>query len=287
MTAECVKLINNLIDDLNPRSIMVLGGTVVGSIFGSLFGSREEEYRRGISRVIEYMEAIAKLKEIITLLEILREISSNDDAMKILKKIISLFNALTPNVIVNTEKINNLRAKLEKISNLLKQITILFNGNTGAGKSAIFNWLINNEFKESYDATIKHKKFEKDDVIYYDTSGAMKEDTEELKRNLVGRRVVAVYVFDISKYNQDETMKYIQMLKNQNEKFDNKLEIVAIGTHANKSRYTLLEIQNLQNHIRYQGVRCRIYELNPQEKKDFHPELSNVAIQDFILGKDE
>ena len=247
MTAECVKLINNLIDDLNPRSIMVLGGTVVGRIFGSLFGSREEEYRREI----EYMEAIraklAKLKEIITLLEILREISSNDDAMKILKKIISLSNALTPNAIVNTEKINNLRTKLEKISNLLKQITILFNGNTGAGKSAIFNWLINNEFKESYDATIKHKKFEKDDVIYYDTSGAMKEDTEELKRNLVGRRVVAVYVFDISKYNQDETMKYIQMLKNQNEKFDNKLEIVAIGTHANKSGYTLLEIQNLQN----------------------------------------
>ena len=178
MTAECVKLINNLIDDL---SIMVLSGTcavsVVGSVVGSLFGSREEGYRRAI----EYMEAkLAKLKEIITLLEILREISSNDDAMKILKKIISLSNALTPNAIVNTEKINNLRAKLEKISNLLKQITILFNGNTGAGKSAIFNWLINNEFKESYDATIKHKKFEKDDVIYYDTSGAMKEDTEEL-----------------------------------------------------------------------------------------------------------
>ena len=249
MTAECVKLINNLIDDLNPRSIMVprvIAVSFFRCLFGSLFGSREEECRREI----ECIEAkLAKLKEIITLLEILREISSNDDAMKILKKIISLSNALTKNDIVNTEKINNLRAKLEKISNLLKQITILFNGNTGAGKSAIFNWLINNEFKESYDATIKHKKFEKDDVIYYDTSGAMKEDTEELKRNLVGRRVVAVYVFDISKYNQDETMKYIQMLKNQNEKFDNKLEIVAIGTHANKSGYTLLEIQNLQNQI--------------------------------------
>ena len=89
MTAECVKLINNLIDDLNPRSIMVLRVTAVG-FFGSLFRSREEEYRRKI----EYMEAIraklAKLKEIIALLEILREISSNDDAMKILKKIISL-----------------------------------------------------------------------------------------------------------------------------------------------------------------------------------------------------
>ena len=83
MTAECVKLINNLIDDLNSRSIMIRGCTSVFSFFGSLFGSREEEYRREI----EYMEAIraklAKLKEIITLLEILREISSNDDAMKI------------------------------------------------------------------------------------------------------------------------------------------------------------------------------------------------------------
>ena len=215
MTAECVKLINNLIDDLNPMSIMVarLTCAVCFVVY------REEECRRAI----EYMEAkLAKLKEIITLLEILREISSNDDAMKILKKIISLSNALTPNAIVNTEKINNLRAKLE-----------------------------------------------------------------DKQRNTVGRRVVAVNALDISKNHQEETIKYIQMLKNQNEKFDNKLEIVAIGTHANKSGYTLLEIQNLQNHIRYQGIRCRIYELNPQEKKDFHPELSNIAIQDFILGKNE
>ena len=63
-----------------------------------------------------------------------------------------------------------------------------------------------------------------------------------------------------------------------------KIDIIAIGTHANKSGLSKEEIASLENEIRGFQVKCRIYELNPDDRKDFHPPLSSSEIKKYILG---
>lgn len=96
-----------------------------------------------------------------------------------------------------------------------------------------------------------------------------------------------VYVFDVSEYDPKETSHWLNMLLKEKKEGENagfEIDIIAIGTHANKSRLSKEQIASLENEIRGFQVKCRIYELNPDDRKDFHPPLSSSEIKKYILG---
>lgn len=166
---------------------------------------------------------------------------------------------------------------------------ILFRGEQEAGKSALFHWIVNNSFDKDYKETEKHNKKDGYDFIAYDTSGTLDADTEKLKNEIFkNKNYKIVYVFDVSKYDSKETRHWLNMLlkeKREGENAGSKIDIIAIGTHANKSGLSKEQIASLEKEIRdLHQVKCRIYELNPDDKKDFHPTLSSSEIKKYILG---
>ena len=166
---------------------------------------------------------------------------------------------------------------------------MLFRGEQAAGKSALLHWIVNDSFNKDYVITEKHNRKEGYDFIAYDTSGTLDADTEILKNEILkNKNYKIVYVFDVSKYDSKETRHWLNMLlkeKRDGENAGYKIDIIAIGTHANKSGLSKEEIASLENEIRGFQVKCRIYELNPDDKNDFlHPPLSSSEIKKYILG---
>ncbi|WP_086301593.1 hypothetical protein [Campylobacter devanensis] len=170
---------------------------------------------------------------------------------------------------------------------------MLFRGEQAAGKSALLHWIVNNSFDKDYVITEKHNRKEGYDFIAYDTSGTLDADTEKLKNEIFknknyNKNYKIVYVFDVSKYDSKETRHWLNMLlkeKREGENAGSKIDIIAIGTHANKSGLSKEQIASLEKEIRdLHQVKCRIYELNPDDKKDFHPPLSSSEIKKYILG---
>lgn len=170
----------------------------------------------------------------------------------------------------------------------VKKDLMLFRGETFAGKSALIHWIIEGNYDSDYHLTEKHDRKEGDDFIAYDTSGIMDVDTENLKNEIFkNKSYKMVYVFDVSKYDVTETRHWLNMLlkeKREGEKNGFQIDIVAIGTHANRSGLSKEQIASLENEIRQFQVKCRIYELDPAEKKDFHPNLSSSEIKKYILA---
>lgn len=165
---------------------------------------------------------------------------------------------------------------------------MLFRGEQAAGKSALLHWIVNNSFDKDYVITEKHNRKEGYDFIAYDTSGTLDVDTEKLKNEIFkNKNYKIVYVFDVSKYDSKETRHWLNMLLKEKREGENagfKIDIIVIGTHANKSGLSKEEIASLENEIRGFQVKCRIYELNPDDRKDFHPPLSSNEIKKYILG---
>lgn len=172
----------------------------------------------------------------------------------------------------------------------VEKYLMLFRGEQAAGKSALFHWIVNNSFdKEDYVITEKHNRKEGYDFIAYDTSGTLDADTEKLKNEIFkNKNYKIVYVFDVSKYDSKETRHWLNMLLKEKREGENagfKIDIIAIGTHANKSGLSKEQIASLEKEIRdLHQVKCRIYELNPDDTKDFHPTLSSSEIKKYILG---
>ncbi|MEE3712458.1 hypothetical protein V2I22_05525 [Campylobacter sp. CLAX-7218-21] len=166
---------------------------------------------------------------------------------------------------------------------------ILFTGEQEAGKSALVHWIVNNSFNKDYAVTETYSTEEGCDFIAYDTGGAADANTEILKNKILkDKNYKIVYVFDVSKYDSKETRHWLNMLlkeKREGENAGSKIDIIAIGTHANKSGLSKEQIASLENEIRGFQVKCRIYELNPDDRKDFHhPPLSSSEIKKYILG---
>lgn len=170
----------------------------------------------------------------------------------------------------------------------VEKYLMLFRGEQAAGKSALLHWIVNDSFDKDYVITEKHNRKEGYDFIVYDTSGTLDADTEKLKNEIFkNKNYKIVYVFDVSKYDSKETRHWLNMLlkeKRDGENAGYKIDIIAIGTHANKSGLSKEEIASLENEIRGFQVKCRIYELNPDDRKDFHPPLSSSEIKKYILG---
>lgn len=165
---------------------------------------------------------------------------------------------------------------------------MVFRGEQAAGKSALLHWIVNNSFNKDYVITEKYKREEGYDFIAFDTSGAINADTEKLKNEIFkNKSYKMVYVFDVSEYDPKETSHWLNMLLKEKKEGENagfEIDIIAIGTHANKSRLSKEQIASLENEIRGFQVKCRIYELNPDDRKDFHPPLSSSEIKKYILG---
>ena len=167
---------------------------------------------------------------------------------------------------------------------------MLFRGEQAAGKSALLHWIVNDSFNKDYVITEKHNRKEGYDFIAYDTSGTLDADTEILKNEILkNKNYKIVYVFDVSKYDSKETRHWLNMLLKEKRERENagfKINIIAIGTHANKSGLSKEQIASLENEIRGFQVKCRIYELNPDpdDRKDFYPPLSSSEIKKYILG---
>ena len=170
----------------------------------------------------------------------------------------------------------------------VEKVLMVFRGEQAAGKSALLHWIVNNSFDKDYVITEKHNRKEGYDFIAYDTSDKVNADTEKLKNEILkDKNYKIVYVFDVSKYDVTETRHWLNMLlkeKRESEKNGfQQIDIVAIGTHANRSGLSKEQIASLENKIRDFQVKCRIYELNPDDRKDFHPPLSSSEIKKYIL----
>ena len=165
---------------------------------------------------------------------------------------------------------------------------ILFTGEQEAGKSALVHWIVRDSFNKDYAITETYNSEEGCDFIAYDTGGTADANTEILKNKILkDKNYKIVYVF-VSKYDSKETRHWLNMLlkeKREGENAGSKIDIIAIGTHANRSGLSKEQIASLENEIRQFQVKCRIYELNPDDKKkkDFYPPLSSSEIKKYIL----
>ena len=171
--------------------------------------------------------------------------------------------------------------------------TLLLCGEVAAGKSSVIHWLVNGEFKnEPHDVTVMHKKHEvnikSQRYDIYDTSGSVNENTERVKTKLVddGISVTNIYVFDISKLKDkewsDRIYRGIKLCKDEAEK--NGWRAFVIGTHAAKSGLSADEIREEKNKIKIDnGIECEFYELNPDDRREYHPQISKEALGDKIL----
>lgn len=175
----------------------------------------------------------------------------------------------------------------DSASTAVKKDFMLFRGEQQAGKSTLLHWIVKGSYDPDYMITEKYKREEGYDFIAFDTSGEMNADTERLKNEIFkNKSYKMVYVFDVSEYDPKETSHWLNMLLKEKREAENngsKVDIVAIGTHANKSGLSKEQIASLESEIRTFQVKCRIYELNPDQRKDFHPRLSSNEIKNYIL----
>lgn len=176
---------------------------------------------------------------------------------------------------------------------------VLVKGNQESGKTTILYWLENGSFKEKekYLATGSIIVRKINDFFWLDTGGLRPKDKKILndsilseietkQSSLLTKEVVSLYVFDVSKYREYKTeiindLKLMKDEDKQRTKHSNNFK--AIGTHATESGLSKQELKNIEQEIANIGFGCRIFELNPNERQSFHPEISKEALKNFIF----
>ncbi|MEI0494295.1 hypothetical protein R4J09_02595 [Brachyspira intermedia] len=161
---------------------------------------------------------------------------------------------------------------------LIPKKAVLVLGESGAGKDTLLHILKGDGFKRDTIATDRYKDILLDLKLAYkikviNTSGSKNTllNTEEAKEK---KYDTLCYVFNAEKYDIDNDIKLGIRNAVQEARYKNIERVFAIGTRG----ASISNISNMENIIRKEGIKCKIFEFSHNPRKELIKFLFDIDI---------